>query len=291
MSNEAEQEQFTADQEDQQQIQGTEEVDEQVVEEEIPPPQFPLEPEEAAQYDLTSRLGRFLDCHMIFPLLEFITPREIYDESQLMKGKLDLLSNTNMVDFAIECYQTLQQTTDEPEELIEKRARVLNLLGALQQNCHSILTLLRDSDLMQKLISEKNFTFEYLSKNFEVTREAVDALYEYAKFQYECGNYSASAAYLYHFEFLSENFEKNMSALWGKFASEILNQNWDSALEDFSRLRDIIENKVSWAFTINNEFQCPNKKKKEFKDNMLTMYNETVFLDWAFKERFVLSAE
>lgn len=32
--------------------------------------------------------------------------------------------------------------------------------------------------------------FEYLEKNHEFKLEDLDSLYDYAKFQYECGNYS-----------------------------------------------------------------------------------------------------
>ncbi|CDY19244.1 BnaC05g14450D [Brassica napus] len=35
-----------------------------------------------------------------------------------------------------------------------------------------------------------------------------------------------------------------MSALWGKLASEILMQNWDIALEELNRLKDIIDSKL-----------------------------------------------
>lgn len=38
-----------------------------------------------------------------------------------------------------------------------------------------------------------------------------------------------------------------MSALWGKLAAEILMQNWDIALEELNRLKEIIESKV-YAF-------------------------------------------
>ena len=34
------------------------------------------------------------------------------------------------------------------------------------------------------------------------------------------------------------------SALWGKFAAEILMQNWDTALEDLNRLRELLQSKV-----------------------------------------------
>ena len=40
-----------------------------------------------------------------------------------------------------------------------------------------------------------------------------------------------------------------MSAQWGKLASEILLQNWDASLEDFKRLKEVIDGDVS--FTVN----------------------------------------
>ena len=35
-----------------------------------------------------------------------------------------------------------------------------------------------------------------------------------------------------------------MSALWGKLASEILMQNWDHAIDDLNRLKDVIDSNV-----------------------------------------------
>lgn len=50
----------------------------------------------------------------------------------------------------------------------------------------------------------------------------VDALLHFAKFQFECGNYEAASEYLHHFRTYSLDADKNLSALWGKLASEIL---------------------------------------------------------------------
>ena len=36
-----------------------------------------------------------------------------------------------------------------------------------------------------------------------------------------------------------------MSALWGKLASEILMQNWDHAIDDLNRLKDVIDSNVT----------------------------------------------
>jgi translation initiation factor 3 subunit E len=39
-----------------------------------------------------------------------------------------------------------------------------------------------------------------------------------------------------------------LSALWGKLAAEILMQNWDIALEELNRLKEIIDSKVVHLF-------------------------------------------
>jgi translation initiation factor 3 subunit E len=56
--------------------------------------------------------------------------------------------------------------------------------------------------------------------------EQVDALYHYAKWEFECGNYSAAAEHLYFFRMLSTHPERTISAQWGKVAADILLQVW-----------------------------------------------------------------
>ena len=61
---------------------------------------------------------------------------------------------------------------------------------------------------------------------------------EYAtiKVQYECGNYQGASEYLYFHRILVQSTDVNyLNGMWGKLASEMLMQNWDSALEDFTR--------------------------------------------------------
>ncbi|AQK53630.1 Eukaryotic translation initiation factor 3 subunit E [Zea mays] len=74
--------------------------------------------------------------------------------------------------------------------------------------------------------------------------DQIEALYQYAQFQFECGNYSGAADYLYQYGALCTNSERNVSALWGKLAAEILMQNWDLALEELNRLKEIIDSKL-----------------------------------------------
>ncbi|NXP63821.1 EIF3E factor, partial [Chloropsis cyanopogon] len=85
--------------------------------------------------------------------------------------------------------------------------------------------------------------FDYLAEKHGFRQEYLDTLYRYAKFQYECGNYSGAAEYLYFFRVLVPATDRNaLSSLWGKLASEILMQNWDAAMEDLTRLKETIDN-------------------------------------------------
>jgi len=40
---------------------------------------------------------------------------QIYDEREMLKGKLDLLSNTNMVDFVMDVHRTLYPDKEVPQ--------------------------------------------------------------------------------------------------------------------------------------------------------------------------------
>lgn len=78
----------------------------------------------------------------------------------------------------------------------------------------------------------------------QIGSEQIEALYQYAKFQFECGNYSGASDYLYQYRTLCTNSDRSISALWGKLACEILMQNWDVATEELNRLKEIIDSKV-----------------------------------------------
>jgi translation initiation factor 3 subunit E len=69
-----------------------------------------------SEYDLTLKVSQYLDRHMIFPLLEFLSSHKIYDEKDILVVKLDLLNNTNMVDFAMDCYRNLHPDEEDVPE-------------------------------------------------------------------------------------------------------------------------------------------------------------------------------
>lgn len=61
---------------------------------------------------------------------------QIYSETDLQRTKLDLLSNTNMVDFAMDIQDSLYPDQPVPIELTDKRTKVVAELKRLQVSCY-----------------------------------------------------------------------------------------------------------------------------------------------------------
>jgi translation initiation factor 3 subunit E len=198
---------------------------------------------DASKYDLTSELGKYLDRHLVFPLLEFLQAKKVYPEAEILEAKIALLQKTNMLDFAADIYKSLHNGKDVPAEMAKRREEVIANLTELQAKAEKVVTFLSDPALVKQLRTDKAFNINFLKENHGIGEEDIDALFHYAKFQFECGNYAAAAEFLYHYRSLCTNGEKGGSALWGKFASDILQQDWNAAVEDMNRLKDAVENR------------------------------------------------
>ncbi|KAL2483046.1 eukaryotic translation initiation factor 3E [Forsythia ovata] len=197
----------------------------------------------AARYDLTQLIAPQLDRHLVFPLLEFLQERGLYAEEEILEAKIELLIHTNMVDYAMDIHKSLYHSDDVPHEMVDRRVEVVTRLKSLEEAAAPILTFLHNPNAVQELRAEKQHNLQMLSDRYQIGTEQIEALYRYAKFQFECGNYSGAADYLYRYGALSTNSERSLSALWGKLAAEILMQNWDIALEELNRLKEIIDSK------------------------------------------------
>lgn len=147
----------------------------------------------------------------------------------------------------MDVYKTLYENEEIPLHLREKRNEVVSLLKSHTTKTEPIVHIFEQEEVRKQIETarEGKQLFEYLEKHHSFKLEDLDTLYDYAKFQYECGNYSGAAEYLYFHRVLVQPDDKRATdSLWGKLASEILMQDWDTAWEDLHRLRENIDSNI-----------------------------------------------
>lgn len=196
-----------------------------------------------AKWDLTNVLAPYLDRHLVFPLLEFLSAREIYDRSDILKAKLEVINKTNMVDYSVDITQLLNPG-EVPEALKVKREEVINQFKELDEAASPTLSLLVDDEVTKNISQHRDTKglLAYLTKEYQFEVENMESVYKLAKCKYECGNYSGTTSLLYCYLLVMPPSDKNyLNVLWGKLAAEILSQTWDTALEDLNKLKEYIE--------------------------------------------------
>jgi len=217
------------------------------------------------EWDLTAKIGPYLDRHLVFPLLEFLSHKGYYDETDLLRGKLDLLSNTSMVDFAMDVHGTLYPDQEVPKSLVDKRAMVVEKFKELQAETDPVLRIFTEPEVTKQIQASRDSKqlLDFLVKGYDFKNSMIDTCYNFAKFQHECGNYSGASEYLYFHRILVQPSDKNyLNGMWGKLAAEILMQNWDMALEDLNRLKTFID-------------------ESTFGSNLQTLQQRTWLIHWS----------
>merc|ERR1719180_234020 len=149
-----------------------------------------------------------------------------------------------MVDFAMDVHKGLYPDQDVPPTLVDKRAKVVEQFKQLQAETDSVMKILNEPEVIRQIQQSRDSKqlLDFLVKGYDFKPSMVDPCYNFAKFQYECGNYSGASEYLYFHRILVQPTDKNyLNGMWGKLASEILMQNWDDALDDLNRLKQFID--------------------------------------------------
>ncbi|KAL5456996.1 hypothetical protein EMCRGX_G034227 [Ephydatia muelleri] len=201
-----------------------------------------------AEYDLTSKIGNYLDRHLVSIMLEFLSEKKLYDDRDLLQARIDLLSKTNMVDSAIDLYKQLHEedNAEPPEELVSRREEILSKLEESDKIIEPIINVFDEPKVTeyieQKKDREDQSLFDYLKEHFSLDAKTVDLVYECAKLKYEAGHYPEASEHLYFYKVLAPpDHPKITSAMWGKLSCAILMQDWDTALEDLNKLRRDID--------------------------------------------------
>jgi translation initiation factor 3 subunit E len=199
------------------------------------------------EYAFLNKLVLRMDRHLIFPLLQHQLDRD--DISQQRKDDLKqaifaLLKPTNMIDYVGNLYQEINNTDSVPDEYANQREEVLNKLSKFEEETTHLASLLDDEAVTSQLRSDKVANLKFLEEQHNVTQQEVDNLYDFGRFRYECGSYPDAADLLYRFRVLSTDNDKVFKATWGKLTCEILDEQWESALEEVEKVKEHIETRL-----------------------------------------------
>lgn len=207
---------------------------------------MPVNADLTRQYTLVPKLLPHLDRHLVFPLLNFAeeeTPED-EDTTEITQLKYALLKDTNMTDFVGDLYAQMNGLNERPSEFAKKREEVLERRRLFEEETETMQGLLADAEVVGMLRADKESNMKYLKENHGVTPQMIEALYDFGRFLYECGDYSSASELLYQFRILSTDNDKVNSATWGKLASDILTTNWESAMEEISKLKESIDTRL-----------------------------------------------
>lgn len=148
-----------------------------------------------AEDDLAAWVVPFLDPHLVFPLLVFLSVGEIDNETKL--SQWDLPSDTDVVGFARDVHKDLY-SDDIPRALREKRTMAVVPPKQFQAETEPIGKKL-DPESARQMWSTKDgrMLFDYLVDKHDFRQEYLDTLHRKAKVQHECGNHPGAAECLY----------------------------------------------------------------------------------------------
>lgn len=151
-----------------------------------------------------------------------------------------------MVDYVEQLYEQAKSegVTVEAENFSKLREEATVRYKTLQEAAQPIMKVIEDPEAVAKLKGgvDKEKNLELLRSEYNVSLEQINALYHFGQYQYSLGLYADAANFLYHFLIFSASHELNLSAHWGKLASNILTGEWEAAVVEVKDLRDLIDN-------------------------------------------------
>eukprot|EP01059_Diplonema_ambulator_P008378 TRINITY_DN179_c3_g1_i1.p1 TRINITY_DN179_c3_g1~~TRINITY_DN179_c3_g1_i1.p1 ORF type:complete len:535 (+),score=215.67 TRINITY_DN179_c3_g1_i1:51-1607(+) len=208
------------------------------------------------KYDLTSQHAKYLDRHMLSYLIGHVENAGVYPAEQLQNAELAVLSKTSMVDHYKSQYMKYKNVTEEevPKEITEKRNALVEKITELEKNCEPFLKKFYPEEdptqgweLYSELVVKQGedgkhmFNLPYLKQQYGIEKEMFESVYQYAKIKYETGDYYSAGILLHYYRKIGD-LENDADAKWGRYASEILMQNWPDAVDSLRTLQDSIDN-------------------------------------------------
>jgi len=249
-------------------------------------------------YDLTHKLSPFLDQHLMLTIFSFLETKGVYDKRSINMAYIQVLDKTNMLDFMIELMEseTIGQKADE--DLKRRRENVMEDIKQSRDKVLALLQILEDPSCFDRI---KTFTnLQELYTEFNLEPGVLKDLFNYAQMLYKAGNYQVSAELLKWYRKLEKigdiDGKMYVSAMWGCFASFILQKEWGQAADFAVKLDEFINSEQSISGALKNdvllhrtwfahwilfilfkvEWTGANAKKSEEQQNLVYNWNKLV---------------
>ena len=184
-----------------------------------------------------TQLASKLDAHLVLPLLEFASARGTRGRADVDAARVEILKKTRMCDYLADVSGVSVDAAT--------REGVLKTHETLRAAASKAAEFASDGAAIKAMRRDKGENAKIAEASHGITSADVEALYKFAKFEYECGEYASASEHLGAVQLLSADGARCESALWGKFSADILLQNWAAALDDMNRLRDALETNAS----------------------------------------------
>lgn len=176
-------------------------------------------------YDLTPTITKYLDKHLIIPLLQWHLSKDdpAYAPRSLVKSLLKVVEQTKMVEFRNDLANDIEGLDETPADREADAQRVLDELEVVADDSSRLFHALKDADRDQ------------------VTIEKLDRFLKCIRFRIECAQYAPEQQVAEHLQLYLDRIQslgglqtvdKELSARWGLLLACILQAQWAEDKDD-----------------------------------------------------------
>jgi len=215
------------------------------------------------EFDLTKKMAPFLDIHMLFDILDWISDVEMYPRNEILETQMSLASKTSMIMYELEIHNKLKGIDDEsaplPAYLEAKKDKCIEKNTELAEICKPLLAIKDDVEKIKQLQKKGSLVVE----EGKIDVSTLDKLYEYTRFGMDMGQYEFVKNHLVLFRLCIADRQKSLDALWGQLAASILDDDVDGSYECWKMLKHNID-----------------KTKADGRAHLVLLQQRTFLLHW-----------
>jgi tetratricopeptide (TPR) repeat protein len=183
-----------------------------------------------------AKFANNVDNHIFLIMVDDAIEHKTFNEQSLLKQKLRVIQNTYLFEQGKKVSSSLgDDASKESISTLEKESQAK--LESLKKASDKIFKIFESDDFKKNV--ENNTRGADLLVEFELTEKDIQAAFDYAKCQYELGNYKESEEMLTQYLKVSRS-SNFLAANWGLLNSQIMSGKLGEALETFSKLKDLI---------------------------------------------------